>query len=94
MDSQVNKLSISTSGMVAVPQDNRHVCIYDISGNKLARLPRESNKCHMRMVSSVVWAAGDGDRDNWKGKANLFSVGFDRVAMGWRVKSKEEQRAM
>lgn len=89
----MNKLSISTSGMVAVPQDNRHVCIYDISGNKLARLPRESGKCHMRMVSSVVWA-GEGDRDNWKGKANLFSVGFDRVAMGWRVKSKEEQRAV
>eukprot|EP00090_Calanus_glacialis_P013312 TRINITY_DN21950_c0_g1_i1.p1 TRINITY_DN21950_c0_g1~~TRINITY_DN21950_c0_g1_i1.p1 ORF type:complete len:516 (-),score=173.40 TRINITY_DN21950_c0_g1_i1:139-1686(-) len=92
-DSQVNKLSISSGGMVAVPQDNRHVCIYDISGNKLARLPRESSKCHMRMVSSVVWAM-EGDRDNWKGKANLFSVGFDRVAMGWRVKSKEEQRAM
>jgi len=92
-DSQVNKLSISTGGMVAVPQDNRHVYIYDISGNKLARLPRESSKCHMRMVSSVAWAV-EGDRDNWKGKANLFSVGFDRVAMGWRVKSKEEQRAV
>jgi len=92
-DSQVNKLSISNNGMVAVPQDNRHVCIYDTSGNKLARLPRESTKCHMRMVSSVVWAA-DSERDGWKGRANLFSVGFDRVAMGWKVKSKEDQRAV
>jgi len=91
-DSQVNKLSISTNGMIAIPQDNRHVCIYDISGNKLARLPRDSDKCHMRMVSSVAWASSDGERENLKIKANLFSVGFDRVAMGWKVKSKEEQR--
>ena len=24
---------------------------------------------------------------------NLFSAGFDRLALGWRVKSKEEQQA-
>jgi WD40 repeat protein len=50
-DSAVNKLSVSEGGMVAVPQDNRHVSIFDMAGNKLSRLPRESGKCHMRMVS-------------------------------------------
>jgi len=86
-DSAVNKLAISEGGMVGVPQDNRHVSIYDIAGNKLSRLPRESGKCHMRMVSSVAWA---GDGEGWRGRANLFSVGFDRLAMGWRVRGKEE----
>ena len=50
-DSAVNKLSVSEGGMVAVLQDNRHVSIFDMAGNKLSRLPRESGKCHMRMVS-------------------------------------------
>ena len=45
---QVNKVRISNNGMIAVPQDNRHVYIYDISGAKLARLPRDHGKCHMR----------------------------------------------
>ena len=104
-DSAVNKLAISEGGMVGVPQDNRHVNIYDIAGNKLSRLPRESGKCHMRMVSSVAWAGeGDGWRGRWDQsfrpsqlvkqrsifRANLFSVGFDRLAMGWRVRGKEE----
>jgi len=87
-DSQVNKLSINGNGMIAIPQDNRHVLIYDVSGNKLARLPRESRKCHMRMVSAVAWS-GENET-NWRTQANLFSAGFDRLALGWRVKGKEE----
>merc|ERR1719239_575138 len=90
-DSAVNKLAISEGGMVGVPQDNRHVNIYDIAGNKLSRLPRESGKCHMRMVSSVAWA---GEGEGWRGRANLFSVGFDRLAMGWKMRSKEEQKVL
>ena len=86
---QVNKVSISTSGMVAVAQDNRQVHIYDISGAKIARLPRDQGKCHMRMVSSVAWA---GDQDT--NKPGLFSVGFDRVGFGWRMRSKEEQKVV
>ena len=48
---QVNKVSISTSGMVAVAQDNRQVHIYDISGAKIARLPRDQGKCHAVLCS-------------------------------------------
>ena len=47
---QVNKVRISNNGMIAVPQDNRHVYIYDISGAKLARLPRDHGKCHMMYI--------------------------------------------
>lgn len=83
----MNKLAISTSGMIAIPQDNRHVSIYDLTGAKLTRLPRDSRKCHMRMVSSVAWA---GEGEGWRSPANLFSAGFDRLALGWKVKSREE----
>ena len=83
----MNKVAINSSGMIAIPQDNRHVTIYDIAGVKLARLPRESGKCHMRMVSSVAWPSADAD-SGWRGPANLFSAGFDRLALGWRVRSK------
>jgi len=87
LDSQVNKLAVSSNGMIAIPQDNRHVSIFDISGGKVSRLPRDSRKCHMRMVSSVAWSA---DPETWRCEANLFSAGFDRLALGWRVKSKED----
>ena len=73
--------------MIAIPQDNRHVSIFDISGAKVTRLPRDSRKCHMRMVSSVAWAP---DGENWRCPVNLISAGFDRLALGWKVKSKEE----
>ena len=84
---KVNKLAISGNGMIAIPQDNRHVSIFHISGAKLTRLPRDSRKCHMRMVSSVAWA---NDGENWRCQANLLSAGFDRLALGWKVKSKDE----
>lgn len=89
-DSQVNKVSISNNGMIAVPQDNRHVYIYDISGAKLARLPRDQGKCHMRMVTSVAWGSDPLDTV----KPSLFSVGFDRVGFGWKLRGKEEQKVV
>ncbi len=42
----------------------------------------------MRMVSSVAWPAADGEGGGWRASANLFSAGFDRLALGWRVRSK------
>ena len=72
--SLLNKVSISTTGMVAVAQDNRH---------------QNQGKCHMRMVSSVAWAL---DQDT--NKPSLFSVGFDRIGFGWKMRSKEEQKVV
>ena len=43
-DSSVNRISVSqSSGLVAIPFDNRNVRIYDLSGNRIARLPRREN---------------------------------------------------
>ncbi len=47
-DSSVNRVSVSPSGLVAIPFDNRNVRIYDLNGNRIARLPRSSRQGHSR----------------------------------------------
>ena len=39
-------------GLIAIPQDNRHVVIHDLNGQKLTRLPRESSKW---VLSNIVY---------------------------------------
>ncbi|XP_024935713.1 WD repeat-containing protein 37 isoform X2 [Cephus cinctus] len=77
-DSGANRLSVSSSGIVAIPHDNRQIRLFDLSGQRLARLPRTSRQGHRRMVCSVAWAE-DG------GVCNLFSCGFDRLVLGWSI---------
>ena len=51
-DSSVNRISVSqSSGLVAIPFDNRNVRIYDLSGNRIARLPRwvGDQKLHLQV---------------------------------------------
>jgi len=84
--SAVNRLDVSASGLIAIPQDNRQVVIYDLNGQKLSRLPRDAAKSHHRMVSAVCWSTSDVASDAWRSKANLFSAGFDRKAFGWSVR--------
>lgn len=87
--SAVNRLSISPSGLIAIPQDNRHVVIHDLlSGQKLTRLPRDTTHTHHRLVASTAWALDEHETSGkWRSKANLFSAGFDRVAFGWSIRS-------
>lgn len=83
--SAVNRLSVSHSGIIAIPQDNRHVVLYDLNGQKILRLPRESSKSHHRMVTATCWASAEAS-EQWKSRINLFSVGFDRIGFGWWVR--------
>ncbi|ESO86795.1 hypothetical protein LOTGIDRAFT_194641 [Lottia gigantea] len=77
-DSAINRLSVcETTQIIAIPQDNRHVKLCDINGNRIGRLPRSSRQGHTRMVTSVSWAV-----DN---TTNLFTCGFDRQVLGWQV---------
>lgn len=39
-DSAVNRLAVSSIGVVAIPHDNRQVRLYDLGGQRIARLPR------------------------------------------------------
>ncbi|KAF7277875.1 hypothetical protein GWI33_009129 [Rhynchophorus ferrugineus] len=84
VDSAVNRLSVSSNGLIAIPHDNRHVRLFDLSGVRLARLPRSSRQGHNRMVASTAWS------DEVIGGVNLFTCGFDRRVLGWSVSSLKD----
>ncbi|PIK39223.1 putative WD repeat-containing protein 37 [Apostichopus japonicus] len=78
-DSPVNRLAVSpTNHVIAIPHDNRHVRLYDITGVRLGRLPKSNRQGHHRMVCGTAWADEGA-------QCNLFSCGFDRQVFGWHV---------
>lgn len=78
-DSSVNRLAVSATGTIAIPHDNRHIRLFDLNGQRVARLPRTTRIGHRRMVSSMAWS------DELYSNSNLFSCGFDRRVLGWNV---------
>ena len=55
-DAAVNRLDVSAANVIAVPFDNRHIRLYDMNGQRLARLPRSN-----RLVSDAAgWGATGG----------------------------------
>uniref|UniRef100_A0A672S5T7 WD repeat-containing protein 37 n=1 Tax=Sinocyclocheilus grahami TaxID=75366 RepID=A0A672S5T7_SINGR len=78
-DSAVNRISVSANQrIIALPHDNRQVRLFDMSGVRLARLPRSNRQGHRRMVCCSAW--------NEENQAcNLFTCGFDRQAIGWNI---------
>ncbi|KAM4543860.1 WD repeat-containing protein 37 [Fundulus diaphanus] len=78
-DSAVNRISVSANQrIIALPHDNRQVRLFDMSGVRLARLPRSNRMGHRRMVCCSAW--------NEENQAcNLFTCGFDRQAIGWNI---------
>lgn len=78
-DSPVNRLSVSQSGVIAIPHDNRSIRLFDLNGQRIARLQRTSRTGHRRMVSSVAW------KENSAATCNLFSSGFDKKVFGWHI---------
>ncbi|XP_077591759.1 WD repeat-containing protein 37 isoform X1 [Stigmatopora nigra] len=78
-DSAVNRISVSTNQrIIALPHDNRQVRLFDMSGVRLARLPRSNRMGHRRMVCCTAW-----NEENQT--CNLFTCGFDRQAIGWNI---------
>uniref|UniRef100_A0AAQ4RQC2 WD repeat-containing protein 37 n=1 Tax=Gasterosteus aculeatus aculeatus TaxID=481459 RepID=A0AAQ4RQC2_GASAC len=79
-DSAVNRISVSANQrIIALPHDNRQVRLFDMSGVRLARLPRSNRmQGHRRMVCCTTW-----NEENQS--CNLFTCGFDRQAIGWNI---------
>lgn len=77
-DSPVNRLAVSQSGVIAIPHDNRSIRLFDLNGQRIARLQRTSRMGHRRMVSSVAWKENSPS-------CNLFSSGFDKKVFGWHI---------
>ncbi|KAI1717102.1 WD repeat-containing protein 37 [Ditylenchus destructor] len=75
--SPANRLSVCDK-ILAIPQDGRHISIYDLHGIRLSRLPRANGKCHHRMVCCTAWLPENSTN-------NLISCGFDKQVIGWKV---------
>lgn len=78
-ESAVNRLAVSSNSVIAIPHDNRDVRLFDINGQRIARLSRTNRQGHSRMVSCVAWS------DDPQSVVNLYSAGFDKKAIGWNV---------
>lgn len=74
-ESAVNRLAVSPNKVVAIPHDNRDVRLFDLNGQRIARLSRR----HNRMVSCVAWS------EDPSSLINLYSAGFDKRVIGWNV---------
>ncbi|KAK2565034.1 WD repeat-containing protein 37 [Acropora cervicornis] len=82
------RLSVSpVNNIVALPHDNRHIRLFDISGVRLTRLPRRNGQGHQRMVCSTAW----GEETSAKACCNLFSCGFDKRVLGWQVREEKDK---
>ncbi|ESO07306.1 hypothetical protein HELRODRAFT_191131 [Helobdella robusta] len=100
VDSAVNRLSISpSSNLIAVPQDNCQLRLYDLQGTRHGRISKIS-KGHTHMISSAAWidssstsalpATSSALPASLSSSAssfpcNLFTCGFDRRVFGWSV---------
>ncbi|XP_063700279.1 WD repeat-containing protein 37 [Culicoides brevitarsis] len=78
-ESAVNRLAVSANSVIAIPHDNRDVRLFDINGQRIARLSRTNRQGHSRMVSCVAWS------EDPSAVVNLYSAGFDKKAIGWNV---------
>lgn len=43
-DSAVNRVAVSSSGVIAIPHDNRQVRLFDMNGQRIVRLPRTNRQ--------------------------------------------------
>ncbi|KAF0883005.1 NOG1 protein, partial [Crocuta crocuta] len=78
-DSAINRINVCVGQkIIALPHDNRQVRLFDMSGVRLARLPRSSRQGHRRMVCCSAWSEDHP-------LCNLFTCGFDRQAIGWSI---------
>ncbi|KAG5672768.1 hypothetical protein PVAND_002864 [Polypedilum vanderplanki] len=75
-ESAVNRLSVSSSGLIAIPNDNRSIRIFELNSQRMARLQKRS---HRRMVTSCCF------KESSSTSCNLFSSGFDRKVFGWNL---------
>ncbi|VDN04976.1 unnamed protein product [Thelazia callipaeda] len=78
VDSAVNRLSISARSVVAIPQDNRNVRLYDLNTVRLTRLPRATGRSHRRIVCCAAWINDHLNHD-------LLTCGFDRQIIAWKT---------
>jgi len=104
-DSSVNRISVSSGGLVAVPYDNRNVRIFDLAG--VRELYYTIVCCEVCGVQGAMKRVARLPRSSHQGhsrmvtstawaaepsqRPNLFTCGFDRQVIGWAVEPRDTQ---
>ncbi|KAL3078273.1 hypothetical protein niasHS_012160 [Heterodera schachtii] len=79
LNSAANRISIcNNKNLIAIPQDNRNISVFDLNGNKQTRIPRSAGKFHHRLVNACAWISDHPLN-------NLITCGFEKQIIGWRV---------
>jgi len=52
-ESGVNRFAIASNGVIAIPHDNRQVMLYDITGQRVNRIPRTARNVKTVFINSV-----------------------------------------
>lgn len=52
-DSGVNRFAIASNGVIAIPHDNRQVMLYDMTGQRVTRIPRTARNVCTILLSSI-----------------------------------------
>lgn len=77
INSGVNRIGVSRSGLISLPLDNAQVAIYDLQGQRLL-----NRRCHSRMACCAAWTESPA--------ANLVTCGFDRHIVSWKATLNKE----
>lgn len=83
----VNRLSVSPSGVfAAVPLDNRHTKICELTGTRVGQLDSHEAEGHRMAITSTAWSAD---------QSVVYTSSFDRYrsVLAWSFsESKEDER--
>lgn len=52
-ESGVNRFAIASNGVIAIPHDNRQVMLYDMTGQRVNRIPRTARNVKIVFINLV-----------------------------------------
>jgi WD40 repeat protein len=86
VDSAVNRLSVNTNGITALPHDDRHIRLLKYNSANQTRLRRinRSHRAHQHSVNATAWLTTGLTNTDQK-SFTLVSGGWDRKLCVWRV---------
>ncbi|KAF2076037.1 hypothetical protein CYY_002651 [Polysphondylium violaceum] len=70
----INRVSVSGKGIIAIPQDDGRVSVYNIYGNRKGKMRDQYKYGHKCMATATAWSSDD---------SVIFSSGFDRKTISW-----------
>lgn len=54
-DSGVNRFAIASNGVIAIPHDNRQVMLYDMTGQRVTRIPRTARNVRQFLLYLIFF---------------------------------------